>query len=450
MLPKDFHFGSAIASYQVEGAYKEGNKDESIWDRFTHQIGNIADNSNGDVADDFYHRYEQDLDLAKELGIDDFRFSLAWTRVVKESGEPNRNGVIFYQHLIEAIEKRGRKPVRTIYHWDRPCWFLEKGGFLNRSCLKDWENYRKVVSKFFAPMRDEFISFNEPQCFLSQGFHKGRHAPNFEYGFQQLAKRAHHVLLCHALAAERIHEANPKANVGFVNTRNATLPKSDNPLLREKRKELFFSIPRDASGFNLLSLYSDPIYLGRYPEGYDRIVPGFDSFVYPKDRERRKKGKPKTCDCNIYTGNYFDLDKEGNLLLLKGSSKEEDSDLFWLKKRPLSLYYAPFFRYERYHLPIRITENGGCYKDTLTDGKIHDGGRISFLSEYLKQVERTISKGIPIIAYYYWSLRDNFEWAEGYQKRFGLVYIDYRNNLKRIKKDSFYLYQKIIQESKRQ
>ena len=144
------------------------------------------------------------------------------------------------------------------------------------------------------------------------------------------------------------------------------------------------------------------------------------------------------------------MNQEGNLFEVRKESKKEKSDLAWLKKRPSSVYYGPLFRYDRYHLPIRITENGGCYKDSLKKGLVHDTDRVSYLKEYLSRVDKANQDGIPIVSYYYWSLLDNFEWAEGYSKRFGLVYIDYDNGLKRIKKDSFYAYQKIIEDTKKQ
>lgn len=449
MLLKKFRFGTGISSYQVEGAYKEDGKEESIWDAFTHEKGNVLDGTNGDVALDFYHRYREDLDLAKELGIQDFRFSLSWTRVIKEDGTPNPEGIRFYQSLIEEIKKRNRNPVRTIYHWDRPRWFLEKGAFLPRTCLDDFSKYRDIVSECFAPLRTDFISFNEPQCFLFLGFHKGGHAPNVLRNYLDLCQRAHHVLLCHAIAFEKIKAKNPLADVAFVNTFSASIPRRDDDVLLDKRKKSFFAYPKKAEDFYTVSIYGDPLYLGKYPNGYLESLPD-TSFVHPGDIERIFRAKPKTCDCNIYTGRYYDLNPEGNLFEVRKESKKEQSDLAWLKKRPSSVYYGPLFRYDRYHLPIRITENGGCYKDSLKKGLVHDKDRVSYLKEYLSRVDKANQDGIPIVAYYYWSLLDNFEWAEGYSKRFGLVYIDYDNGLKRIKKDSFYAYQKIIEDTKKQ
>ncbi len=448
MLPKDFRFGTGISSYQVEGAYRENEKEQSVWDVYTHEKGNILDGTNGDVALDFYHRYKEDLDLANELGIQDFRFSLSWARVLKADGTINLKGIRFYQSLIEEIEKRGMNPVRTIYHWDRPRWFFEKGGFLPRSCLDDFARYRDVVSEYFAPERTDFISFNEPQCFLFLGFHKGGHAPNVLRSYQELCQMAHHVLLCHAIASEKIKAKNPRADVSFVNTFNAPIPIRESVALSNKIKEMLFDYPKRAEDFYTVSIYRDPLYLGKYPDGYLESLQD-SSFVHPGDRERISKAKPKTCDCNIYTGRYYDLNQDGNLIEVKKESKAEESDLAWLKKRPDSLYYGPLFRYDRYHLPIRITENGGCYKDSFENGFVHDEKRISYLKEYLSSVDKAIQDGIPIVSYYYWSLLDNFEWAEGYRKRFGLVYIDYERGLTRTKKDSFYAYKKIIEDTQK-
>ena len=448
MFPKDFSFGAGVSAYQVEGGCKEGGKDLSIWDVYSHKKGNILDGTDGDRAIDFYHRYREDLDLARELGLDDFRFSLAWTRVVKEDGSVNRKGVSFYLSLIEEIKKRGRKPVRTIYHWDRPRWLEKKGGFLPRSVLHDFENLRRVVSRYFAPIMDDFISFNEPQCFLYLGYHHGGHAPNLTATYEELGRRAHHVLLCHALASFRIKSVNKKAKVSFVNTFNVPIPVRDDSLLKEKAKKKLFSFPHCAEEFYTNSIYGDPLYLGHYPVGYQEVRPAFPSFVRQGDRERIGKARPETIDCNIYTGTYYDLDKQGNLMEANGR-KGEDSALPWLKKRPLSLYYGSLFRYERYGLPIRITENGGCYQDSLAEGKVHDRERKEYIREYLSSLSSAIDRGIPIRAYYYWSLFDNFEWSEGEEKRFGLVYIDYKNGLKRIKKDSFYFYQERIRKKKK-
>ena len=347
-------------------------------------------------------------------------------------------GIHFYQEVIQEILRNGLRPVVTLYHWDLPCKLKKKGGFTSPEIVSFFTRYAEIVAEHFSSLVSSFITFNEPQCFLGIGYQRRDHAPSTYHTFEEMKRATHHVLLAHAHMYQVLKRANPHCEVSFVNTMNVPLPINDNPLLLEKCRQKLFSIPKDETDFYSISIYLDPLVKGYYPEGFlpDNIKEGDLEFI--------QKSRPDYLGINIYTGTYFTLDEKNQLVESSHVEKEEESDLFWLKRRPGSLYYGPKFFYERYRLPLVITENGGCYRDNLEEGQIHDAKRVLYLTSYLDSLKKAIEDHIDIRGYYYWSLLDNFEWAEGLSKRFGLLYVDYKDNLKRYRKDSFYAYRNII------
>ena len=435
MKEQTFRFGVGMSSYQVEGAF---GRSPSIWDELSQRKGAIKDGSDASLADDFYHRYKEDIRLSKELGIQDFRLSFSPTRFFDENGNETVEGIHFYQEVIQEILRNRLRPVVTLYHWDLPCYLEKKGGFTSPEIVSFFTRYAEIVAEHFSSLVSSFITFNEPQCFLGIGYQRRNHAPSTYHTFEEMKRATHHVLLAHAHMYQVLKRANPHCEVSFVNTMNVPLPINDNPLLLEKCRQKLFSIPKDETDFYSISIYLDPLVKGYYPEGFlpDNIKEGDLEFI--------QISRPDYLGLNIYTGTYFTLDEKNQLVESSHVEKEEASDLFWLKRRPGSLYYGPKFFYERYHLPLVITENGGCYRDNLEEGQIHDTKRVLYLTSYLDALKKAIEDHIDIRGYYYWSLLDNFEWAEGLSKRFGLLYVDYKDNLKRYRKDSFYAYQNII------
>lgn len=442
-----FRFGTGISSYQVEG--DRTGRDSCIWDDFCLVKGNIKDKTDGNTAIDFNHRYKEDLQYAKELGIQDFRFSISWPRVIKDNGSVNEEGLDFYSDLVDEIIKDGMNPVVTIFHWDLPSILMKKGGFTNRSIITDFIRFVQVLSKKLSQRVTDWITFNEPQCFIGIGYQKRGQAPKIDCDYITMAKAAHNVLLCHSHAYQILKKDNPNCTVSFVNTFNVPLPYGRGKEEMEKElSDILFSIPKSKEEFYTLSIYSDPLYIGSYPKEYSKKIETSE-IIQKGDMELIQKSKPDYLCLNIYTGTYYRKNKEEKTVIYEKKTESEKTDLPWLLRREKSIYYGCKYLYGRYKTPIIITENGGCYHDRLLKNKvIHDKERSQYLKKYLHEAKRCIKEGIDIRGYYYWSLFDNFEWEWGESKRFGLVYIDYKDNLKRYKKDSFYTYQRIIKKSR--
>ncbi len=443
-----FEFGTGISSYQVEGAYQEDDKLPSIWDTLSHSDGNISDKSNGDIATDFYHRYEEDIQLAKELGIQSFRFSFSMCRILDKNGRVNHKGIEFYQRVVDCILQYGMEPVVTLYHWDLPQFLQDKGGFTNPEIVDYYAKYVEVVAKEFKNKIKTWITFNEPQCFIGLGYSGREHAPKIHASLKEMILATHHVLLCHAKAYQILKGINPKCVVTFVNTFSINIPLVEDRELEDYCYNHTFESPKNENEFYNTVIYTDPLYFGRYPADYLALAASQDVTFSKEDMMTIKLAKPDRIDINIYSGNYFAKDENGNISMQNLVKEEEITSFDWLRARPKVLYYGPKYFYQRYHLPIVISENGVCYDDQLEDDKVHDPNRSKFILEYFSQLKRAIKDGIDVIGYYYWSLEDNFEWAYGYSKRFGLVYIDYEHGLKRIKKDSFYTYKNLITETR--
>jgi beta-glucosidase len=445
-LPANFRFGVGSSAYQIEGGANEGNKLPSVWDTFSHLPGKIKNGDNGDVADDFYHRYKEDIALAKELGVDSYRLSFAWTRLVRADGSPNPAGIAFYRSVLTEIRKQGMKPLVTLYHWDLPQFLEDKGGWKERSIVDAFLRYVSIVKDSFLDLCTDYATFNEPQCFLFLGYQNRGHAPGKVYSFEEMMRAVHHVLLSHFKAQALLKEGHPEVEVGFVNTMDGIVPDSPDRKLWKAVGEHFFSVPETAGGFYTQSIYMDPLYLHRYPASVEAYMREH-GILQKGDLETIAKGTDKTVYVNLYTGLHCFFDGNGEYRAEKRPTKENLGALNWLVCEPQALYYTCKLLQERYALPIVISENGDCVDDRLEkDGNVHDPRRSAYLLSYLAELERAVRDGIDIRGYYYWSLCDNFEWAEGYAARFGLVYIDYLHSLQRVRKDSFFAYRDYIRK----
>ncbi len=449
MFDRDFEFGTGISSYQTEGAYKADLKVPSIWDEFTHEGSNIEDNSDGDVATDFYHRYREDILLAKELGISSFRLSLSWCRIINEDQSVNYQGISFYRQVLSFIRECQMKCAVTLYHWDLPLYLDTKGGFANPGIKGYYLTYVKAVVENLGDLIDVYFTFNEPQCIIGLGMNGIEQAPKRIYPISDLVKACHNILLCHALAFRLIKDTNPSSKVSFVNTFTPYLPTDrENKDEEEKAYQMTFKSPVDRYVFFTPSVFMDPLFLGHYPQEYYQEFAPLLSFVTKQDMDLIKESTPDDIYINIYTGRDIHVEKDKTVRIIEDDRKEDQTSFNWLKVKPESLYYAVKYAFRRYQKPVYISENGVPYEDTREDNRVHDEKRTEFIKRYLEQLDKARKEGIPVKGYYYWSLEDNFEWAFGYTKRFGLVYIDYQDDLRRIKKDSFYAYQRIIKEAK--
>lgn len=442
MFQKSFIFGAATASFQIEGASDIEGKVKSIWDSFCENTDLILDGSNGKFACMSYYKYKEDIKLLKKLGVDSYRFSISWSRIINEDFKVNQKGIEYYRLLCLELKKNNIKPLVTLYHWDMPEFIEKLGGFLNDNIVDWFYDYVDVVTKSLGDIVSDYITINEPQCIMFMGHKACLHAPGVLYSDKQMLKAIHNLLKCHGKACLAIRKNVKNSTIGISPCSTAVVPSRIDETLYKKCYEKFFELGDDYYYSNLVSIYSDPIFLGDYPKEY--YIRFKDNLPDITKEDLELINQPLDyCYQNVYTGNYWDFDEEGNLVKLKDKLGLPMGDVDWLKIVPEGLYYIPKFLYERYKKPIIISENGLCCHDVISlDGKVHDPNRIDYIRRYLLYLEKA-SKEVDIRGYYYWSLLDNFEWGYGYRKRFGLVFVDYES-YDRIPKDSFFEYKKII------
>jgi beta-glucosidase len=441
-FPTDFRWGVATASYQIEGSPYMHGGGHSVWDMFTARPGKVVDGSNGSVACDHFNRFREDIALMKDLGIPNYRLSIAWPRVMPTGrGEVSESGLAFYDQLVDELLKAGIDPHVTLYHWDTPWEVYLQGGWLNRD-VSDWfADYTDVVTKKLGDRVSSWMTLNEPQCFIGLGMHDGIHAPGDKLGLQEVLWAGHNALLSHGKAVQVIRaNAKSDAKVGWAPVGVCHTPSSDKPEDIDAARRA--TTEMHDFGIWSLALWNDPVFFGKYPD----IVEKFWETAYRKPAEGDMKIIQQPLDffgANIYQAGSVKAGPNGEIVQVDypiGGART----LFYWPVTPEALYWGPKFFYERYGKPIVITENGMTVSDWVhEDGKVHDPQRIDYLSRYIKHFERAGEDGVPIEGYFQWSFMDNFEWAEGYRFRFGLVYVDYQTQ-ERIPKDSAYWYKNVI------
>jgi len=440
---KGFLWGVASASYQIEGAWCEDGKEPSIWDDFSHE-GKIKDGQAGDVACDSYHRYEEDIKLIKGLSVDVYRISVSMPRIIKSDGSVNEAGLDYYNRVIDCCIKNGITPYLTLYHWDLPSYLQQKGGFLNREVITEaFKQYATVVGARFGDRVKNFITLNEPFSFISNGYAKSRHAPGLSLAKKDILTVMHNALLCHGVMVRALRDTVKDCRVGITTSSWVACPLDENDQEDiECARRSYVDINEENPSETVVS-YCDPIYLGDYPKEY------YEAFadILPEIREGDMSIISQKTDFighNIYTG--YKIGKDGrvqNFPNVQGACVSSNNWEFM----PESIYWGIKFLYERYNLPIIITENGVAVCDLLNERReVRDEGRIDFVSAYLRAVKKASDEGARVDGYFYWSYSDNLEWAAGYRYRFGLVYIDYKT-LKRIPKHSYYWYRRVVKSN---
>ena len=444
VFTKDFTWGVATAAYQIEGAAKEDGRGLSVWDVFAedgHCLGYTAE-----VACDHYHRFEEDIALMKELGVDAYRFSIAWPRIFPNGfGEVNQKGIDFYNRLIDCLLENGITPYVTLYHWDLPYELEKRGNWSNPDSPSWFLAYAETVFRAFGDRVKHFITFNEPQCFIGTGYSNGIHAPGSKCSQRDLILKAHHVMLAHGLAVKAFRKLVPDGKIGYAPNASAAMPASDSAADIEAARRYYFDAPLDTWMFSV-AWWSDPVMLGTYPEDTEafRAYGKFLPETYKEDLKIISEPIDFYCQ-NIYRG-YLIRATENGCERLPAPIETPYNSLMW-SITPPCLYWGPRYLYERYGKPVLISENGiTCHDRISADGKVHDQSRIDFMQQHFEQVEKAIADGVDVIGYMYWSFMDNFEWTHGYAPRFGLVYVDY-NDLKRTPKESFYWYRDFIKNS---
>jgi beta-glucosidase len=423
-FPETFLWGAATSAPQIEGAHAEGGRGTSIWDRFAATPGRISDGSDARVACDHYHRWREDVSLLQWLGVGAYRFSVAWPRVLADGRGPvNPAGLDFYDALVDALLEAGIRPFPTLYHWDLPQALQDRGGWGARDTAEAFVEYAAAVSRRLGDRVHHWATHNEPWCIATLGHEEGHHAPG--HRDPALALRvAHHLLLSHGWAAEAVREIVPEAEVGIVLNLTPATPATSSEADRD-------AVRRFDGLFN--RWYLDPLFRGRYPEDIvaDRIRRGHlagPDLPFLQDGDFRAMAGPLDfLGVNYYSRVVVGAGPDGDPVPVPVVPPEEFTDMGW-EVYPQGLHDI-LVRLQREYQPskIYITENGAAYSDEAPPGgRIDDARRIEYLRSHLEQVHRALADGVPLAGYFVWSLLDNFEWAHGYTKRFGLYSVDFR------------------------
>ena len=432
MHGRGFVFGAATASYQIEGAAHADGRVPSIWDTFSATPGKTHLGDTGDVACDHYHRYEQDVALLAGLGFDAYRFSIAWPRVMDANGRLNERGIDFYRRLLDRLDAHGISAWATLYHWDLPQTLQDRGGWLNRDTAYRFADYAEAMGRVFKGRMAGWMTLNEPFCSAYIGHSEGRHAPGLadvRYGVEAM----HHLLLGHGLGTIALR-ANDEAPVGLVANVCAVTPASDSAADR-------IAAERAAASSNHWPL--DALFLGHYPAALRDLWP--DAHAPVRDGDMAAIGVPLDfLGINYYFRQVIASDGAHGFVVQPQPGVERTQmgwEVYPDGFRDLLLEFKR--RYPKLP-PIYITENGMASDDAVQAGRVHDAQRARYFNNHLAAVDAAMRKGVDVRGYFAWSLMDNFEWSYGYEKRFGLVHVDYRTQA-RTPKDSALAFKQFLE-----
>jgi len=427
VFPRDFVWGTGTSAYQVEGAWNADGKGESIWDRFSHTPGKVASDENGDVACNQYHRFAEDIELARKLNLNAYRFSIAWPRVQPGGrGAFNEAGMDFYDRKIDALLRAGLEPYITLYHWDLPQELQDIGGWTNREVCKLFADYAAKMVERYGDRVKFWTTFNEPWCTTFLGYAWGIHAPGLKDD-KAAAQVAHNLLLAHGLACIAARAAAQQAiELGIV--LNLTITEPLHPQNDEDVKKAEAGWRRDCG------YYLDPLLRGVYGPGVTDDI----AEIEPEDLAIINQPMD-------YLGiNYYMRSVVSNAPIPSPIDGHEYTQMGWE-------VYAPALRtlltridkdYRDAYLPkIYVTENGAAFEDKLVDGVVDDPRRLNYLATHIEQVGLAIADGVDVQGYFAWSLLDNFEWAEGYARRFGIIYVDFESQERTVKNSGKWLAQ---------
>ena len=429
-FPEGFVWGCATASYQIEGAWDEDGKGESIWDRFSHTPDQIRDGDTGDVACDHYHRYKEDVGLMKELGLGGYRFSISWPRIFPSGkGEVNQKGLDFYSRLVDELLAAGITPFPTLYHWDLPQALQDEGGWANRDTAQRFAEYAATVVEHLGDRVKKWMIFNEPWVFTILGHLAGAHAPGIRDASMAL-RTTHIVNLAQGLAARSMRETGKVEELGTAFSMSGVYPASGSEEDRAAAERHF-------AFTNLWFL--EPVLNGRYPDAY---VGGTDLArlgVEAGDMET-VRAPLDFIGINLYARSVIANDPQNvNLGTRQVAVQDVERTDFGWEVYPEALHDAIMRIWRDYKLPIYVTENGCSYDDGPDErGVVADERRVSFHERYVAQVARAIDAGADVRGYYAWSLYDNFEWGMGYSQRFGMVHVDFETQRRTIKQSGYW------------
>ncbi|QQE11282.1 beta-glucosidase [Planctomycetota bacterium] len=446
-FPESFTWGSATSSYQIEGAWDRDGKGPHVWDMMCRWPGKVSEGVTGNIACNHYELFRDDVELMKSMNLKTYRFSISWARLLPSgTGKVNEAGVKFYDELINSLLDAGIEPWITLFHWDYPLALFRCGGWLNPKSSDWFAEYAKLIVDRFSDRVSNWLTLNEPQCFVGLGHDSGTHAPGLKLPLSETLLVAHNSLLAHGKAAQVIRTyAKKKPNIGWAPVGVVSYPAIEQEEhIEAARAEMFDRIDPESPFWNN-SWYSDPVVFGHYPEEGLKLFGHHMDWLKDEDLEVIKQPLD-FYGANIYNGMPVLAGEDGKAVKADRPQGAPMTLMKW-PVEPKSLYWGPRFLYEKYNLPIIITENGISLSDWPSDAEtVPDPQRISFTRAYLLELERAIDDGVNIRGYFHWSLMDNFEWAEGDRQRFGLIYVDF-NNQKRILKDSAKWYAKVIESN---
>lgn len=422
---RDFLLGAATAAYQIEGATREDGRLPSIWDTFSATPGKVLAGDTGEVACDHYHRWEADLELLAKLRFEAYRFSIAWPRVMDEAGRPNARGIAFYRRLLEHLKEQGIRTFATLYHWDLPQHLEDRGGWLNRDTAYRFADYADLMSRELKGLVDSWMTLNEPWCSAYLGYGNGHHAPGLANG-RYATQAMHHLLLGHGLAVPVLRANDPASAKGIVANVGRGTPDSQSEAdVRAARR---FEIQHNA-------WILDPLLKGAYPQELFELWPGTEPLVLDGDMETI------AAPLDFLGINYYfrtNVKSDGAHGFVEAPPEGVERTQMGWEVHPDGLrdLLTGFARGYENLPPIYITENGMASDDRVADGHVNDTQRIAFLKRHLAAVNEAMEAGVDVRGYFVWSLLDNFEWAFGYERRFGVVHVDYDTQVRTPKRSA--------------
>lgn len=444
-FPAGFLWGAASSAFQIEGAAHIDGRGDSVWDEFTRQPGAIFDAHNAEVACDHYHRFAEDVDIMRRLGLRAYRFSVSWSRVMPEGvGPVNAAGLGFYDRLVDALLEARIQPWLTLFHWDFPLALHGRGGWLNRESAEWFAEYTGVVVDRLGDRVAHWMTLNEPQCFIGGGPDNLPLAPGRRVTLAEQLQMWHHAALAHGRACQVIRErAKSRPSIGYAPVGVSPIPADSRASSVEAARRAATSVMHPHLWNN--TWFNDPILLGRYPEDGLRVFTQDAPRMQPGDLDIIRQPQD-FLGLNIYHGIPMRMNAAGLPEIAPRAPGYARTAFNW-PIEPESLYWGPRFMHERYGVPIYITENGLSNADVVSlDGKVHDPQRIDFLRRYLREARRAVADGVDLRGYFQWSILDNFEWLDGYKQRFGLVHVDYATGQRTIK-DSAWWYAHVIESN---
>ncbi len=433
-FPKDFLWGTATSAYQIEGATQEAGRGPSIWDTFSHESKNTYTGDNGDIADDHFHRYREDIALMRDLGVKTYQFSISWSRIFPSgTGAPNPQGWDFYDRMLDTLLSRGIQPFCTLYHWDLPQAMMAVGGWQSRDTAKAFADYAAFAARHLSDRVEYFITMSEVTAFVDAGYRYGSDAPGLKLMNAPVAQVTHHALLGHGLAVEAVRaHARGGTKVGIADNVVSTCPVIETAENIAASQRAF----REENSRSMTVIQE-----GRYTDRFLRNL-GADAPIFTAEDLQVISAPLDFTGLNIYEPTWIRASEtEAGYEVIDMPKSYPRMAAGWLEFGPEGMYWSLKHLHRLWGVQdIFITENGAASLDVQNkSGEVLDVDRVVFLRSYLSQMQRAMAEGIPVKGYFLWSLLDNYEWSDGYAMRFGITYVDYKTQKRTVKlSGSFY------------